>query len=80
MNKPLRIGIAAALLCCAGCFTGTHEALKVTSAPPPAPLAPPPPPVSADQVTAENRHQMAQALFDELERDANRATVDGAPP
>jgi hypothetical protein len=40
---------------------------------------PPPPPVTADQVTPANAHEMAQALWDELDREARQPAAQPTP-
>lgn len=58
---------------CVGCFTAgptDADALK------PAPMAAKAPPVRADQVTAQNGHQMAQALMEELDRESQERLLN----
>jgi hypothetical protein len=63
-----------ALLLCAGCFPSMLGLNEVKQQPPPAPVvqAPPPPPVTAEHVTNENAHKMADALGDELNREQDQ--------
>ena len=42
-------------------------------------MVPPPPPVTADQITPENAYEKAQALWDELDREAQQPVVQPAP-
>jgi hypothetical protein len=54
------------LLCtAAGCFTWPHDLRN--DKPLPAPL--PPGPVTADQVEAGNAHRLADAVWDEMDRE-----------
>ena len=67
MKKLLGI----ALLTCVGCFTALPpDATKLNLAPTSA--AKSVPPVTADQVTARNGREIAQALADEMDRETPR--------
>jgi hypothetical protein len=67
----IRYGLFATLLVgFAGCLTPPPAEPIQTAHP--APLSATQNPVRADQVTAQNAHQMAQALADELDRDTQK--------
>jgi hypothetical protein len=73
MSKLLGVGLTVAVLSCTGCFMTSPDK-----------LAPPPvdamalrsiAPITADQVTAENRHQIAQALAEEMDRESKETLL-----
>jgi hypothetical protein len=76
MNKSLRCAVLAGLLSCAGCFT---------AAPPdtlphlPVPTAKSYPPVTPEHITDKNGHQVAQALEDEINREAQQNMLTTMP-
>ena len=69
MKKSLGFPLLAALLACAGCFTAAPP-----DAPPQLPMevAKSYPPVTPEQITDKNGHQVAQALEDEINREAQQ--------
>jgi hypothetical protein len=74
--KLLRL-TAALLLLCTGCLE-IDVRLRDPSAHP-APAPPLPQPITAEQITPENARDMAQALWDELDREESeqdRATLE----
>jgi hypothetical protein len=60
-----------------GCLSsGSHVEAEKRQAPPVRMAeAPPPPPVTGDQVTEANAPQIAQALYQEMERESPTRTV-----
>jgi hypothetical protein len=60
----------------AGCFTWPHDFRSGgTQAPLPAPL--PPGPVIAEQVEAGNAHRLADAVWDEMDREQQNDLLGG---
>ena len=69
MKKPPGLALLAGLLACTGCFTAVPPDL-----PPELPMqaAKSYPPVTPEQITDKNGHQVAQALEDEINREAQQ--------
>jgi hypothetical protein len=68
----MAFGLLLALICGVGCFrpfeaTDTSRSLPGERRS----LGPSAPPVTAEQVTTQNAHKIAQALLDEMDREAN---------
>jgi hypothetical protein len=73
MQRLAGLGLLMAVLVCSGCFTtGSTEPEPKA----PAPISKGPPPIRAEQITAENGHQVAQALEDELNREAHERVLN----
>ena len=65
--------LLAVVLACGGCFSaGATDLDRLASTEPALPANNGPPPVRASQVTAENCREIAQALWDELDREQQR--------
>jgi hypothetical protein len=81
--KRLRVLAFPLLLICAGCLE-IDVRLRDPLAPAlPAPAPPPPQPITAEQITPANARDMAQALWDELDREEaeqDRAALQRALP
>ncbi len=60
-----------------GCVGNQQEITKGWNVAAPAPL-PPPPVVTANQVNQENAHQASQALWDEMDRQAQNELLNQA--
>jgi hypothetical protein len=73
MKRLLASVMLGGLLACAGCFTTAPPKL---AEPEPTPIAEPkaPRPVLPDQVNANNPHEKARALAEELDFENNRLT------
>ena len=54
-----------------GCFTWPHDARSPMS-PVPMPVPLPAGPITADQVEAPNAHRVAEAVWDEMDRDQQK--------
>ena len=71
MNKPLWLGLSAALLTCTGCFSAPAGTSAIQT--PPAAtvraLTPPPPPITPEMVTPASALRSVQMLQDELDRE-----------
>jgi hypothetical protein len=76
MKKSLGLPLLAGLLACTGCFTAAPPDL-----PPELPMqaAKSYPPVTPEQITDKNGHQVAQALEDEINREAQQNMLTTMP-
>jgi hypothetical protein len=81
--KWLTMLAAPLLLVCAGCLE-IDVRLRDPLAPAlPAPTPPPPQPITAEQITPDNARDMAQSVWDELDREEaeqDRAALQRALP
>jgi hypothetical protein len=68
MKHVARVLLLLAL--CGGCVNHQEITRSWQARPLPAPTPPPPPPVTANQVSRENAHALSQALWDEMDREA----------
>ena len=74
MKRLLEVALFAGLLTCAGCFTaGLPESILPAKAPATARGIPP---VLPGHVTPVNGHQIAQALDEEMTREAQQAFLN----
>jgi hypothetical protein len=74
--KHRAFGLFVCVLFGAGCVTGLDT--RPESAKPAAAVAPViRPPVRPEQVTAQNAHKQSQALWDELDREAQEGLAGG---
>ena len=79
MKKLLGLVLAAGLLTGTGCLLTAPPTVTPVPQPPPPPVAVKTyPPVTPDQVTAQNGRQIAQALKDEMDREARQDSL--TPP
>jgi hypothetical protein len=76
MKQSLGFPLLAGLLVCTGCFTAAPP-----DAPPQLPMqaAKSYPPVTPEQITDKNGHQVAQALEDEINREAQHNLLTAMP-
>lgn len=76
MEKSLGFALLAALLSCTGCFTAAPP-----DAVPQLPMeaAKSYPPVTPEQITDKNGHQVAQALEEEINREAQQNLLTAMP-
>jgi hypothetical protein len=75
MKKTLPV-LLLLLVTCVGCFTWPHDFRSGgAQAPLPAPL--PPGPVTADQVETGNAHRVADAIWDEMDREQQNDILSG---
>ena len=74
MSKSLGFALLAGLLTCSGCITGFTTQTTPTT---PAPIVAMKtfPPVTAEQISAGNAHQVAQALSDEIDRETQEGML-----
>lgn len=75
MSKPLQFALAAALLICTGCFTTPRESAVAPASTTDTTLPAPPPSVTADMITSANGHQIADALWQELDREEQKTML-----
>ena len=76
MKKPHGLALLAGLLASTGCFTAAPPDL-----PPKLPMQAVKsyPPVTPEQITDKNGHQVAQALEDEINREAQQNLLTAMP-
>ena len=72
-----RFLLFAGLLICAGCFTAAPPPEVI--APVSAPIAKAYPPVAPEQITESNGRQVAQALMEEMDREAQQNGLTTSP-
>ena len=75
MKKLFGMVLSAGLLLSAGCLLTTPPTVTPVTQPPPPVAVKTYPPVTPDQVTAQNGRQIAQALKDEMDREARQDSL-----